>query len=213
MAIDSAYATAANYRKAIKKSDPGDDPRILIDLGIVSRFLDVRLRRLAGFAQDTSAVARIFEVGARGHVGPGGQRILDVDDLVSITSIKVDQSIVGNFTDSSVVTAASTDYELLPRNATLGPTSKPYDAIRWTPWGDIGPLQQGARVEITAKYGWPSVPGPIERACIELTGILRLETPRATVTVPEDMNGVVQQSPVAQQIIWNLATSFEKPVY
>ncbi len=133
--------------------------------------------------------------------------VLYVDDLVSVSSIKIDEDMDGSFDDESAL--AVTDYELLPRNAALGAEPRPYTAIELTPWGTKYAFQPGARVEVTGIHGWPAVPEPVKRACIHLTAILRLETPRAQATVSE-LGQVVQSSPQARGIIRDLLTGYAR---
>jgi hypothetical protein len=201
MAITDAYATAATYRGLISKSDTAEDAEILTDLTAISRYIERRLGRW--FTVDASAVARVYETTLLSNQ----PKSLFIDDLVTLTSIKVDEDDDGSFADESAW--ASTDYELLPRNAADGPEPGPYTQIhipRWSSknlWGDH-------RVEITATFGWPSVPSAIEQACVQLTGILRLETPRATRSVNVGAETVLETSRQAQEIVTALLQVYAK---
>lgn len=197
MAVTDAYASAAEYRSAIAKSDVGDDAQIIIDLTAVSRYLERRLNRF--FTRDTSAVVRIYD-------DEGGLPSIYVDDVVSVTSLKIDENMDGAYE----LTIASTDYELLPRNAADGPEPSPYNEIALAPWGARTKFAHGSRIELTAVFGWPSVPAPIKSGCIQLTAILRLETPRASATVSE-LGQVVQSSPQARGIVDSLIKHYRKP--
>lgn len=210
MAIGTPYATALEYRAAIDKTDGGDDAAILVDLETVSNFFNRRTKRSrAGFNVDAGDVTRIYEVGDRGAVPPGGIDIVTIDDLVSVTSIKLDVGQVGNFTDASTVTAASTDYEFLPLDRSQGPEVRPADSIRFTPWGTIGALNAGVRIEVVGKFGWPDVPAAVKSATIQLCSILRLEGPRASQQIPEDLEGAIQFSPSAKGLVWDLVRTYE----
>ena len=122
------------------------------------------------------------------------------------TSILIDEDNDGLFTDET--TLATTDYELLPQNAILGPEAMPYDAIRLTPWGDKFLWPLGMRVEITAQWGWPDVPEAVKRYTADITSILRLETPRATARI-EDGIGTISTIPAsAQALIYKLGEQY-----
>lgn len=191
MAITDAYCTAGAYRSAIGKIDGGDDQDILTDLTAISRYMEKRLDRF--FNKDAAAVKRYY-MGS-------GYDVLYVDDLVSVTTIKIDTDRDGSFADETAL--ATTDYELLPRNVDVGSEPGPYRSIGLTDYGTQSLWTAGTRVEIDGVWGWPAVPEAIKRACIHLTAILRLETPRAQATVSE-IGQLVQMSPKAMGIIEDL---------
>lgn len=201
MAVTDAYATAATYRGLVSKSDTGEDAEILTDLTAISRYMERRLGRW--FTVDASAVARVYETTLLSNQ----PKSLFIDDLVALTSIKVDEDDDGSFADESAW--ASTDYELLPHNAGDGPEPGPYTQIHIPPWSSKD-LWGNHRVEITATFGWPAVPSAIEQACVQLTGILRLETPRATRSVNITSETVLETSPQAQEIVTALMQMYAK---
>lgn len=223
MPITDPYATAAQYRSTLDKSDAGDDADILLDLTAVSRWLDKKLGRF--FTKDAAPVARVFtlpgSLRAALAAAPLGwaesenpwvhgvfSRTLSVDDLSAApTAIKIDQDDDGLFTDETAL--AATDYELWPLNAPLGPEPSPYTAIVIPQWSTVGGFPAGARVQVTAQWGWPAVPQAVVQATIHLTGILRLESPRATQRVNE-MGEVLGTSRVAQDIVEKLARVYAK---
>lgn len=67
--------------------------------------------------------------------------------------------------------------------------------------------------EVTAIFGWPAVPKGIERATIDLTAILRLESPRATSHITESIDTVVGTSFEAQKIVDELSRVYAKPAW
>ena len=202
MAIGDAYATATQYRVVTGQTGSGDDAPIDRDLKAVSRYIDQALRRPMGFSRDVSAVARIFKPS---YVSIPG--VLDVDDLVSVTSITIDTAIDNTF----ATTLATTDYELLPRNAASRPEAHPYTQVELTRWGTRSSWSTAERVKITAVFGWPAVPPAIIDATIELTRILRMESPRATNRANE-MNQIVSASRAAQGIIGDLMSAYMNPL-
>ena len=199
MAIDSAYATAEQYRAAIDRTDTSDDDEILLDLKAISRYIEGKLQRF--FNKDAEDVSRIYTC-------PKTSDTLRIDDLSELTSIEIDTNIDGTYN----VTLDSDDYELLPVNANLGPEPRPYTQIWLTDWGDYSAFYKGQRIKVTGKFGWPSVPEAVKRATIHLTAILRLETPRATRRIPE-LGEAIEASPDAQHIIRQLTDNYRRIRY
>jgi hypothetical protein len=61
----------------------------------------------------------------------------------------------------------------------------------------------GHLVRVTGQWGWPAVPEAVKRACIHLTAILRLETPRSQRTVSE-IGSIVEMSAQGAGIVNDL---------
>ena len=201
MAISDAYASAATYRGLISKTDTGEDAEILTDLTAISRYMERRLGRF--FTTDANNVNRVYQA-----IQYGNQpKSLFIDDLVTVDHIKVDTDDDGSFGDESAW--ATTDYELRPRNAADGPEPGPYTEVFIPPWSSKD-LWGQHRVEVGGKFGWPAVPSAIEQACVQLTGILRLETPRATRSVNVGAETVLETSRQAQEIVMALMTVYAK---
>lgn len=210
MAITDAYASAAEYRDALGKPTDLADARLDLDLTAISRFLDRRLERF--FTVDASDVARIYIPSQYGGKPAIGRFSLFIDDLSAApTTIKIDKDGDGLFSDETAL--ATTDYELHPLNALLGPEATPYTSIVLTPWGDEVTWPEDCRVEIVGKWGWPAIPEAIKRATIEIAALLRIETPRATNRIPEGFDQAVESSPQAQQIIWQIAKVYKRKTF
>ena len=199
MAVTDAYATAATYRAILDKSDTAEDAEILTDLKAVSRYIERKVGRF--FTVDASNVSRVY----RKLPYSPDPKSLFTDDIVAVNTIKVDTDDDGSFADESAW--ASTDYELLPRNAADGPEPAPYNCIYIPSWSTKDLWGQHL-VEVNGTFGWAAVPSAIERATVHLTGILRLETPRATRTVNIGMETVVETSRQAQDIIADLVQAY-----
>jgi hypothetical protein len=202
MPVTDAYASATTYRALLSKTDTTKDVEILDDLTAVSRYLDWKLERF--FTVDASVVTRTYVPSVYSDT-------LIVDDISTTTGlvIKVDTNRNGLFSDESAW--ATTDYELLPRNNALGPEPKPYTAIFIPSWSSKGSWMPGYPVQVTAKFGWPAIPKAIERATCHLTGILRLESPRATERTAEGIDRAVGQSPKAKGILEELKAAYARP--
>lgn len=221
-AVTDAYADAATYRAVIGKSDTGDDTAIELDLLAISRYVD----QLCGqfFTKDASQVARVYRT--RAYYGsmltsmPLGwaeaenpwrwgpyTRLLQVDNMAAApTSIVIDENDDGVFDDTPLT---SSDYELWPQNAAQGPETNPWTAIYIPPHSTRSGFAPGKQVQITTQWGWPAVPGAVVRATCHLTGILRLESPRATSQVNE-IGTVLGVSKAGQSIIADLLKQYRR---
>ena len=207
MAITDAYATAAEYRARIDKSSNADDTELDLDLEAVSRYVEFRLKRF--FNIDASDITRVFAVGSQGACPPRGWRSLWITDLAAApSSVKIDKAGTGVFTDETAL--ASSDFELWPLNAPLGPEPKPYTRIDIPSWSSEAAWPHGARVQIVGTWGWPTVPAAIKRAVIDLTAILRIESPRATDRIPDELASTVTTSPTGQAIVRQIMIAYEK---
>lgn len=133
----------------------------------------------------------------------GMTRILDIDDLVSVTSIEVDENIDNTYS----LTLTTGDYELLPRNADKGPEPEPYRQIELTPYGSRYAWMPNARVKVTGVWGWPAVPQAIRIACIKWTAIMRNEGPDATGRLME-IDSVITQSDEGRRMAYLLMRAY-----
>jgi hypothetical protein len=214
--IADAYATDEEYRTAITQSSGSDSVAIARDLLAVSRYIDHKLDRPSGFNKDAAATARIYMPKSSGRPlrddwaeseNPwkygGLSRVLDVQDIVTLTSIEIDQGMDGTYSQTLV----ANDYELLPRNAAVGPEVKPYSQIGLTEWGSQRAWAPRQRVKVTAVHGWPAVPAAIKSATIILTSIIQLKSPFATGRITE-MDAVIEASPQARAILQGLMTDY-----
>ena len=205
MAIADTYVTSSEYRLRAELPDPGNDEVLDDDLLAVSRYIERRLGRF--FNLDASAVARVFTLGGRYATLVERNAVVFLPDFGAVpTSILIDKDNDGLFTDETAL--ATTDYELHPENATLGPEAQPYDSIKLTPWGNENAWPVGSRVEITAQWGWPAVPEGIKRYVTDLTQVLRLQTPRATSRIDDGIGEISTIPPFAQAIIHKLGEAY-----
>lgn len=192
MARLDPYVTVQEYRARIGKDTSFDDTALETDLLAVSRYIDRETGHRAGFGVDTANVARIY-----GHLaGTPSARyyaVLDIDDLVSVSTV---EEYIGT------AWTATTAYALLPRNAAV--ENEPYRQLEKNSgvWESL--------VRVTGKWGWPVIPAAIKAATIELTSILRLESPRATNRITE-IGAVLGTSRPAQAIIEGLVSDYLNP--
>lgn len=200
VAINEAYASVPEYRAIVGKSDTADDLLIGRHLLTCSRLFDRETGQF--YSKDAEPVARIFvpkwgDVLDLDYEGlcPG---IADITDL----SIKVDTDGDDSFADETAW--ALTDYDLYPLNANKGPEPRPWDRIK--PRGSKRFVPDN-KVQITAIFGWPAVPGAVRDDVIELCGIWRSENPRATGRMGE-LDQVVATSPVALSLVKRIKVAY-----
>ena len=153
MAITNGYATLAQVKAAMRISDSVDDTLIETAIESASRQIDGHCERRFY----TTATTRIYT--------PNDSFVCEIDDLVSITSLKTSSDVDGSFD----TTWAADDYQLEPLNAIAGGMDVSYTQIRAT--GDyLFPLSGGeATVQVVGTFGWATVPTDIEQACIILS--------------------------------------------
>lgn len=203
MAITDSYATVEDYRALAGRLDGAQDETIKDDLDAVSRYMEGCLHRF--FTNDAAVVNRIY-------VPRQTSRCMYIDDIATTTGlvIKVDTDRDGVFTDEDAW--AATDYELWPRNADKGPEPQPWDELVIPMYSTKYAFAAGYPVQVTARFGWPSVPSAIKRSCIELTRILRLESPRASNRF-NDMGEVLMSTRRARDIIEDLTKAYGRAVF
>lgn len=153
MAITNGYATLAQVKAAMRISDSVDDTLIETAIESASRQIDGHCERRFY----TTATTRIYT--------PNDSFVCEIDDLVSITSLKTSSDVDGSFD----TTWAADDYQLEPLNGIAGGMDVSYTQIRAT--GDyLFPLSGGeATVQVVGTFGWATVPTDIEQACIILS--------------------------------------------
>lgn len=93
------------------------------------------------------------------------QDVLDVGDVVSITTLKTDDNADGTFENSWTSGSVAQDYNLMPYNASL--ESEPYTYIEIAENGDYYfPTHVKRGVEVVGKFGWSTCPDAVREACI-----------------------------------------------
>ncbi len=204
MALADSYASPDEYREAIQRDDNADDIVIERDLDAVSRYVDrITGYESTGFNQTDSESRYLWpERNSR------EARSLFIPPMASApSSVKIDTDGDGDFSDETTLdlTQRTGDVILKPENWDKGPLSVPISELWLTPWGAYSSWPS-TQVEITGVFGWPAVPEQVRAATIQLTAILRLESPRATEQVTE-IDTSVGVSREAQNIVRNLLRS------
>ena len=140
------YCTVKEVKSELSITDESYDDMLMSMIEQAKGFLD----DYCGTKFDTVSEVRYFD---------GAGSILFIDDLVSVTSIKLDEDGDGTYE----ATMATTDYVLYPLNKT------PKTYIKLTNDSDYGGFASGVRtgVKIDGTWGYQStVPAVIRRASI-----------------------------------------------
>lgn len=136
------YCSIDELRAALRLDDYDDDAMLATALGAASARIDAYCGRT--FSQAAQASVRTFDV--------KDPTFLLVDDISTTSGLLVNG------------VAYASQFTPDPLNAlALG---DPITALRANP----GALQAGTTVEVTARWGWPSVPVAIKQATIILAG-------------------------------------------
>lgn len=166
MALKADYCTSAELKAFMKVTDAVTDAQIALAITSASRAVD----QVAGrsFGQDDPAVARYYSAtpgtGSRhlyGTLDPfAGRWTVDPDADISSTTgltVKTDGDDDGTFETTLTI---DTDFRLWPYNAAAD--SRPWERIVLTAGGTLPVALRG--IEVTAKWGWISVPADIKLA-------------------------------------------------
>ena len=189
MAITNGYATLAEAKAYLSISDSIDDTMLESMVEAASRSID----NIAGrrFYLDASASARLY----RGT----NPYILTVDDFGSTTGLALALDTGGDGTYETTLTY-NVDYVVEPFNAVA--MGKPYTQItlvggQLLPW-----LLPNLRpsVQLTAKWGFPTVPDDIIQACLILTADMykRKDSVGGNLGISE--LGAIRMSPLGRDI-------------
>ena len=197
MAVTDPLAFVADYEAAFG-SGVDNVEELGRQLSAVSRWIEWRCGQQ--FARDAAAVARVF-------VGDGTPRLwLETNLGATPTAVAIDVNNDGSY--AGAVAAGS--LEPWPLNAAIGPEARPWRALDLRPWAtDYTSWPAGLRVRVTAVWGWPAVPEAVRQACVQLTAILRIESPRATSTVDE-LGRAIGMSSAASRIVDSLLEAYPR---
>jgi len=194
MAITNGYATLNEIKAYLSISDTTDDTLLEKLVESSSRSIDKIANRR--FYADTSATTRLYRAYSD---------IFVYTDDISGTSglvVKVDED--GNGTYSKTVTL-NTDFILDPLTASA--LGRPFTQLTMVSNTESWPIfpgltQNGLRpgVQVTAKFGWPSVPSDVNVACLILTADLykRKDAPGGVLGLGD--LGVIRMSPVGRDV-------------
>ena len=203
MAITNGYATLTQIKNYLSISDSTDNDLLEDLVESSSRSIDRIANRR--FYADANASARKYR--AYSDV------FIYTDDISSTSGliVKIDEG--GNATYSKTLTL-NTDYILDPLTASA--LGRPFTQLTMVSNTESWPIfpgitQNGLRpgVEVTAKWGWPSVPDDITVACLILTADLykRKDAPGGVLGLGD--LGVIRMSPVGRDVT-NMVRAYQK---
>jgi hypothetical protein len=157
MAITNGYCTLSELKSVMRINDTVDDTMLEARITEASRVIDQHCDRR--FYADANATARLY-------VPPVSDLVM-VDDISTTTGLIVKIDSNGDGTYATTLTASQ--YQLEPVNGLA--KGSPVTMIRAI--NTAMPIRSApAGVQVTAKWGWPSVPSPVTSACILLAGRL-----------------------------------------
>lgn len=156
MAITNGYCTLVEIKAALRITDSTDDT-------LLENAVESASRRIDGYC------GRFFYVTSQTAVPmyPYNEYLLIFGRDVSSTTVTIKTDTTGNGSYATTLTQG-TDYVLQPRNVPI--FERPYQSARMV-GGKTFPLLVNPSfetVQITAAWGWASVPDDINQACILL---------------------------------------------
>lgn len=155
MAITDGYTTLDEVKAILRITDTVDDSLLETCVESASRQIDTHCERV--FTSGTAT--RVFV--------PRDSYVTEIDDLVSLTTMKTSSNLDGTFD----TTWTSTDYQLEPLNGLSGGSYTPYTQIRAVgdflfPTANFPSSTGEASVQITGVFGYgTAVPTDVKQAC------------------------------------------------
>lgn len=194
MAITNGYATLTEIKTFLSISDNVDDTLLESMVEAASRSIDRIANRR--FYLDANASARAYRVSS--------PIVLFTDDIGTTSGLVVKTDDDGDGTFETTLTL-NTDYIMDPLTALdLG---RPYTQVTMVTNTQTFPIfpglfQNGLRpgVQVTARWGWPSVPDDINQACLILTADLykRKDSPGGILGLGD--LGAIRMSPLGRDV-------------
>ncbi len=207
MALDDAYATAAQYRAGTDLDDSSQDVEILEYLKAVTRVLERKLGQV--FNTTAAAVAHAVEA----H---GGTRLWLPRPMSTVTGLVVKVDTNGDFT-YNLTLAITTDFFTGPSDALaalLTPEELPATFLDINPNSAniLGWPDRDRSVQVTAKWGWPAIPVAIQKGVIAITKQVRDATTQPFTLTLESLETQIQMSPGASAVLKELTKQYSKGV-
>ena len=189
MAISNGYATLTEVKLFLGITDSVDDTLLEGMVEAASRSIDRMANRR--FYLDINASARLYRA--------NDALQLFVDDIGSATGLAVAVDSDGNGSYDTALTL-NTDYILDP--ITAPSLNRPWNVVTIVSASAAfpAPLNYRPGVQVTAKWGWPSIPDDINQACMILTADLykRKDAPGGIIGLGD--LGAIRMSPVGRDI-------------
>ena len=140
-------------------TDPTIQAKVAAAISAASRRIDKRCGRR--FWQDTAVVVREFYADDHDCLESRAGQVMDISTATGLV-VKIDSAGDGSFATTLTV---GTDFILVDPNA--GDDGEAFTGIRMVGNQSLPVLRNGRPgVQITAKFGWPTVPDDIATACL-----------------------------------------------
>jgi hypothetical protein len=148
MAITNGYCTLAELKASLDITDSIDD-------GILERAITSASRAI-----DRYCGRNFYKVTTTRLFAPRDSYIVDIDDLVSLTTLKSTDDDTQTFD----ITWSASDYQLEPLNGVVDGMPTPYTRIRAIGKYTFPLLNGEASVQIAGVFGFDSVPDEVNYA-------------------------------------------------
>ena len=188
MTITNGYATLAELKSYLKIDDSMEDTLLENIVEAASRSIDRIANRR--FYLDANASARTFR--------PQSLLRVIVDDIGSSTGlvVKTDPDETGTYQTTLTL---NTDYILEPVNAAQ--KGRPWTYITIVSGESFSlPTTYRPQVEVTARWGWPSVPDDINQATLILSADLYKRKDSIGGVLGLSELGAIRMSPLGRDI-------------
>jgi len=186
--ITNGYITLANLKTYLKIDDSVDDVILEKIIESASRSIDRIANRR--FYLDSTATARTYR--------PIGNLRVQVDDIGTTTGlvVKTDPNATGVYQTTFVL---NQDYIVEPTNAAA--LGRPYTTITIVgPTAFSLPVNYWPQVEVTAKWGWPTVPDDVTEATYILSADLYKRRDSVGGVLGLSELGAIRMSPLGRDI-------------
>jgi hypothetical protein len=151
------YCSLAELKAHLRVTDTADDAILAVDITTASRAIDQHTNRRFGLAP--SATARVFTY--RGEIEDGDQ-YLPLDDVQTSTGLVVKTDTAGTYTYATTL-VLGTDFDMWPPDAP--DNGRPWEGIVLRRTATDFPEHRAA-VQVTAQWGWTTVPSVVEIAAL-----------------------------------------------
>lgn len=161
MALGADYVTTAELKGELGISDSTNDTQIALAITAASQAVTTWCER--DFNAAGSVTARSYY--------PTHERLVMVDDISTATGlvVKTDTGDTGTYD----TTLDATAYQLEPLNGVAtGLTGWPYTSIRAVDSSIFQTSYYRPSVQVSANWGWASVPGPVKKATMVMAARL-----------------------------------------
>jgi len=156
MAITNGYITLSLLKSSLQIEDTIDDDFLELAIESASRQIDQACERQ--FYQESGT--RVY--------APRDPYVVEIDDLVSLTSLKSSSDADGTFD----IVFEPKDYQLEPLNNLAGGIESPTTQIRVTDEYLFVTDGGEATVQVEGTFGWSSIPVQIQQATLILASRL-----------------------------------------